>query len=327
MGRARTALLFAVAVVAGMSHAASACSICRCGDATFNSLGMDVFSSGSFRFAVDWERFDKENALSEEHGVRRRRLLHEEEPGKDAEVENRFTATLSYTFGETATAVVRLPWSKRRLTTTTFDEEQVPSASTSSSSDLSDPEIYALVRLYSTPFEPGLGRRTSLSAMAGVKTPWGRNDLREGGERLDEHLQAGTGATDVYGGLSAVYLLDPRSAIFGSALYRRTGTNAYEYKFGDVTTASLSYERKLGGIVDSVLSLDYRHASRDRVDASGTLDENTGGDVVYVGPRILLDLGSGLVARAAAQIPVAQSLYGDQTERAVLNVGLTYVFR
>ena len=60
---------------------AEACSICRCGDPTFNALGTDVYSAGKFRFAFDWDRFDKESSSP---------------PGSDAEVENRFTATLSY---------------------------------------------------------------------------------------------------------------------------------------------------------------------------------------------------------------------------------------
>jgi len=40
----------------------------------------------------------------------------------------------------------------------------------------------------------------------------------------------------------------------------------------------------------------------------------------------ILDLGKGLVGRLAVQVPVYRDLNGDQTERAVANVGLTYLF-
>jgi len=44
----------------------------------------------------------------------------------------------------------------------------------------------------------------------------------------------------------------------------------------------------------------------------------------------ILDLGKGLVGRLAVpvpvQVPVYRDLNGDQTECAVANVGLTYLF-
>ncbi len=165
-----------------------------------------------------------------------------------------------------------------------------------------------------------------MSLVAGVKTPWGRNDLSENGERLDEHAQSGTGATDVYGGLSAVVLLDPQSSVFASFQYRRTGTNDDDYRYGRTTTANLAYERKLGAVVDAVLEANWRHAEQDVVDGDGNRDPNTGGDLVYVTPRVVLDLGGGILGRVGVQIPVVKSLYGDQTERANVNVGLTVLF-
>ena len=192
--------------------------------------------------------------------------------------------------------------------------------------DLSDPEIYALVRLWSSKFAPELGRRAWLSALGGVKTAWGKNDLVEDGERMDEHLQPGTGSTDWFGGLSGFYLLDPRSALFASVQIRRTGENDFGYEYGDLTLANLGYEHKLGRLADGALELNYRDADRDRVAAAGTLDPNTGGAVLYLTPRLIFDLRRGLVGRLAIQVPVYRDLNGDQTEKTVANVGLTYLF-
>jgi hypothetical protein len=295
---------------------AEPCSICRCGDATFNALGPQVYSAGAFRLALDWERFDKSNGASPEGEGDRRSL---DVPARDHEIEQRFTATVSYSFGESVNAVARLPWSSRRLTEGDALETRT--------SDLSDPEVYALVRLYASRLSAGVGRRAWVSALVGVKTPWGRNDVRGGdGARLDEHAQPGTGSTDVFGGLAALYVLDPSSSLFGSFQLRRAGTNSFDYRYGDVAQLSAAYEHKLGGAVDAVLELDYRHQRQDRVDAGGRDDPNTGGDILYVSPRVMVDVGRGLVVRAGVQVPVVRALYGDQTERVVVNAGLTYLF-
>jgi hypothetical protein len=90
--------------------------------------------------------------------------------------------------------------------------------------------------------------------------------------------------------------------------------------------ANGAYEHKLGGRLDGVVELNFRHAQRDRVDAEGTLDDDTGGSLLYVTPRLLINLGGGLVLRAAAQVPMVRNLNGFQKERAVVNVGVTHVF-
>jgi hypothetical protein len=281
---------------------AAACSICRCGDPTFNALGTDVYGADPWHIALDAERFDKDQGGEE---------------GTESVVENRLTATLSYTFAERFVAVARIPYSSRR---------QTSDAGVESTHDLADPELYGVLRLWSSSFAPGLGRRTWLSLTGGVKTDWGKNDLTGGGVRLDEHLQAGTGAVDVFGGLSGVHLFDARSSIFASVSYRRTGTNRFGYRYGNSTLANVGYERKLSQRLDGVLELNYRDAGRDRIDAEAGLDPNTGGQILYVTPKVSVDFGSGLVGRAAVQIPAIKSLHGIQTERAVANVGLTYLF-
>jgi hypothetical protein len=289
---------------------AAACSMCRCGDPTFNALGSNIYSSGQFHLAVDWDRFNK-TQLADEGGV----------PGTDHEIENRVTLTVSYSIAERLVLVARVPYSFRNLTTSTAaGSDEV------TTHGFSDPEIYALLRLWSSSFGPGLGRRAWVSAVAGVKTPWGQNDLRSKGERVEEHAQPGTGSTDVFGGLSGVYLLDERSTLFASAQYRGTGRNSFGYKYGNLTMANLAYERKLADSVDAVLEANFRHSGGDQVDSSRELDPNTGGNILYVTPRLIVNLGSGVVLRLAAQIPTWKSLYGVQSEKVNFNGGLTFLF-
>jgi hypothetical protein len=288
---------------------ASACSICRCGDPTFNALGSDGYSAKGFRAALDWERFDKEQG----------------DPAKEAEgvVENRFTALVSYGFNDTVAVVARVPFSHRRLDAI----EEGVSTGTTTTNGLSDPEVYAQVRLWSSQFGAGLGRRSSLSLVGGVKTPWGENDVRGAdGERLDEHAQPGTGSTDVFGGVSWLYLVNKDSAVFVSGQYRHAGENDFGYRYGRTILGNVAYEHKLGSRFDGVIELDARHAKRDAVDTQGTVDGDTGGTLVYVTPRILVSVAKGVVLRAAVQVPIVRALYGSQKERTVVNAGVTYLF-
>ena len=296
---------------------AHACSMCRCGDPTFNALGTDVYYKGdAFRVALDWERFDKQQGILPEEGAAPVKEAAAG-PGHESQVENRFTTALSYTFRDRVVAVARIPFTSREIT---------DSEGRTAHDGVSDPELYALVRLWSSEFAPGLGRRTWISVLGGVKTAWGQNDAATGGARLDEHLQPGTGSTDWFGGLSGVYLFNSRSSFFASAQYRNTGTNGFGYKYGNIAMANAGYEHKVGRRFDGVLELNFRDAGRDRTDASGFLDPNTGGSLLYLSPRLIVDLNKGLVGRLSVQIPVADGLNGDQKERAVANVGLTYLF-
>jgi hypothetical protein len=169
--------------------------------------------------------------------------------------------------------------------------------------------------------------RTSLYTVGGVKTDWGANDRSTGGERLDEHVQPGTGATDWFVGLSGSHQLNPKSALFASAQYRDTGRNDAGYKYGRSLLLNLAYEHKIGARWDAVLELNYRDAHKDEIDSSGDLDDDTGGAITYLTPRLLFDVGSGWVFRASAQLPLSQSgLDGIQHEEPVLNLGITRLF-
>lgn len=325
----RASAFVAVAAPFLLSAPAEACSICRCGDPTFNALGTDIFERGQFRLALDWERLEKsqgaddEGGHSETHldaGSTLRTILSGHEgghAGREELTEERVVATLSYAPTERLELVVRLPWSRRELR-----EE----GESSSASGFADPEVYALFRLWSAEWQPGLGRRSWLSLLGGVKTDWGENDLRSGGERLDEHLQSGTGSVDPFAGLSLVHLLAPSSSLYASAQYRRPGRNDFGYRYGAATLLNLGYERKLGGRLDGTLELNYRDAAADETEASGETDPNTGGSILFVTPRLLVHLGNSIVARLAVQIPAWDGLDGEQKEKTVINLGVTASF-
>ena len=304
--RARIIVGSAAALAFGLiGQRAEACSICRCGDATFNALGKDVTSEPGFRFAFDIDRFSKTQGPPEE---------------QDSIVEDRYTAVGAYTLGSRALLVARVPFAHREL-----DERVGDEVEHSEASGLGDPELSAQIRLWSSPLNGDLGRRLSFSATVGVKTNWGENDVEKDGERLDEHVQPGTGSTDPFFGVSGYYLLNTKSSLFASVQRRLPGANDFGYQYGDISLLNFAYERKLTASLDSVLELNYRHAGRDQIDASGEHDPNTGGSILYLTPRVLVNVGA-VVVRFAAQIPVSESLYGVQNEKPVYNIGFTRSF-
>jgi hypothetical protein len=295
-----------VAAALLLSGRVEPCSMCRCGDPTFNALGREGYAAAGVRLAIDWERFDKSEGPPEGS--------HEEL------VENRLTALASYGPSERLVLYARVPLSFRQFTSA----EQPGEAESFTTRGVSDPEIYAQWRLWASRLAPGVGRRDSVSLVGGVKTALGQNDYRRDGERVDEHAQPGTGSTDTFGGVTLLHLVDPRSALFVSFQYRHTGTNSYGYRYGPIWLGNLAYEHKLGSRLDSVVELNFRQAAADVQSGEGDVP-NTGGAVLYLTPRLLLDLGHGVVLRAAAQIPVVRHLYGVQGEHAVFNAGVSFV--
>jgi len=297
----------AAALILGFAaQPAGACSICRCGDATFNALGKDVTSEPGWRFAFDIDEFSKTQGPNEE---------------QDSIVEDRYTAVGAYTLGSRALLVARVPYAERRL-----DETINGDTEHSQASGLGDPEFSGQIRLWSSPLNGDLGRRLSFSATVGVKTSWGENNIQRDGVRLDEHVQPGTGSTDPFFGVSGYYLLNTKSSLFASVQRRLPGANDFGYQYGDISLVNFAYERKLSPKLDSVLELNYRYSGHDQIDDTGTTDPNTGGRILYVTPRVLVNVG-GVVLRFAAQIPVSESLYGVQDEKPVYNIGFTRSFR
>jgi hypothetical protein len=288
---------------------ATGCSICRCGDPTFNALGEEGIALTGLRLALDWDQVEKTQGV----------------PAADFDSlrERRTTLLLAYGISDRYGVFARVPYSKRELTETEEGEtEEV------SHSGFSDPEIYGQARLWSSSFDGVVGVRSSVFAVFGVKTNWGENDASRDGERLDEHVQPGTGSTDWFGGLAASYQLDQRSVLFASAQYRHTGRNDSGYQYGRVTLLNLAYEHKWNAKWDTAIEFNYRHAGHDEVDVGGNTDPDTGGAITYITPRVLLDVGGGWVLRAAVQLPISdRGLNGNQDEKAVLNLGVTRLFK
>lgn len=306
LGRARVmVLMLSLPIVA---TPALGCSICRCGDPTYNALGNEGIAQEGWRLALDWDRVEKTQGGGGE---------------QESLTERRTTLLAAFGVSEAVGVFLRVPFSQRRL-----ESHEDGEAGQVAVSGLADPEISLQWRLWSSAFDGEVGTRSRVYLTGGVKTDWGENDESAGGERLDEHVQPGTGATDEFIGIAASRQVDPATALFASVQHRLTGRNDHGYRYGRSTLLNVAYDRRLGARWDLVVEANYRQAGRDEIDGQGTRDPDTGGAITYLTPRMLFDLGHGWVLRASAQLPLYQhGLNGDQHERAVLNVGATYLPR
>jgi len=293
--RISVAALFVLALA---PRAGQACSMCHCGDPTFNLVGSQIFVPKTWNVGLDFGRFSKDQVAEDDP------LLREKE------VEDRVTLSVSRTFGDRLTLVGRLPFAHRRITA---GDEQ------GSLSGLSDPELLAHYRISSGT------AGTWMALSLGVRSGWGQNDATVNGERAEEHLQPGTGSVGVDAGLSFSRLLGGDGSLFGSASGRVNGRSQFDYHYGNVVLANLGYEKKLASRVNGVLELNFRDAAQDEP-VIGEKDANTGGSVLYVSPRVLVKLDKGLFFRVGVQVPVVKSLDGDQDEKVNLLTGFTVRF-
>lgn len=303
----------ALAVVLLATPPALPCSMCRCGDPTFAALGTDVFVADKWRATLDIERFEKSSAADlEDLPTRRLSSIP-----TDVETERRSTLGVAYSIGERVTLVGRLPFSQRKL---------AGPGGTDEASGIGDPELLGVVRVWGSPATTPFANRAWISAIAGVKTDWGRDDAQVDGVRADEHLQPGTGAFDLTLGLSAVKLLGTRTTIYGSVLTRRPRENDFGYRYGNVWLGNVGFERKLSTRLDGVLEINLRDAGFDSTDFGGGRDDHSGGAVAYLSPRLLVDLSAGFVARLGVQVPIYENLNGEQDEKLNFSVGIAATF-
>lgn len=300
------ALLGAGLVVSLVAPSVEGCSLCRCGDPAFTLVGSQIFSPVRWRVGFDTDRFSKDQ-LSELHAGDHETALREEE------VEQRYTFSATYSASRRWTLVARVPFAQRTITV--GDERE-------SLSGLADPELLAHYRVASAA-QPG----SWVALTAGVHAGWGQNDKRLNGERAEEHLQPGSGAAGASGGVAFAKLLSGETSLFGSLSARVNGRNDAGYRYGHALLANLAVEHALVKRLNGVIELNYRWAARDEMEP-GVRDENSGGSVLYVSPRLLLkiDPRQNLWLRVGAQIPLAKDLYGDQNEKTNLLAGLTMRF-
>jgi len=295
----RLTLFTLLALLIAAAGDASACSQCMCGT-PFPAGLMGGVVPTQFTYGLEERYLSKSNAL-------------DEGPGTELEQEHRLAAYALWRPHARLAFVGRLPYAWKQITTQpTGGGESVERAH-----GLSDAEVLAMVGVAQT----SGARALALGLVAGFTAPTGQNDLEDGsGQRLDAHLQPGSGAWTGTGGLNMAFSTTG-GTWEASVLGRSSGTNAHGYRYGNVALYNAGFTSLSHHGVRALLQINGRSAARDLLDG-GVTGENTGGTVLYVAPGVRWATNVGLVLEAAVQVPFAQALYGIQTEHTTARVSI-----
>jgi hypothetical protein len=286
----RLVIALAVLVVI-FPAAAQACSQCLCG-LPFPADALGGATPQQLRFGLEDRYLSKSNAL-------------EDAPGLEIEHEHRVAGFALWRASDRLALLGRLPYNMKEIRAAAVGE----AATRQTENGLGDAEAMALVGLMR-----GEGMHPStLAAVLGVVAPTGANDRRGAdGERLDQHLQPGTGAWSGSAGLNANLVV--RAGTIGASLLGRwNANNRFGYHYGNALLYDLGVTSRERHGLSLVAQLNGRTADGDRLE-DGSIGEHTGGTVVYASPGVRWNTEVGVTVEAGLQIPVYERLRGVQDE-------------
>lgn len=301
--KARAALLLAAGLslaALGLPGRAWACSQCMCGTPfPAGVLGGVVPKQVMYGF--------EDRYLSKTSGL-------EDGPGEEEENEHRVAGYLMWRPLDRLALLGRLPYNFKRIT----DRAASEAPTTQAARGVGDAELTVLFGVLR-----GAGRHeATLGLVLGASAPTGSNELRDtSGERLDIHLQPGTGAWAGTTGINFV-MGGAGGTWEASVLERLSGTSRHGYRYGETTLYNAGYTSRAWNGLQLLAEVNGRSAARDRLEDGG-LGEHTGGSVIYAAPGLRWLLDSGLGLEGSVQVPVVQRLYGDQREHATARISLS----
>ncbi len=218
-------------------------------------------------------------------------------------------ATTRVVFGlnENLTLGLTVPYvSKRREST----------SGTVHSDGLGDVPITGKYRFFQ---ETGLGETTEAAAIFGLKFPTGRTNVSDGGMRLPQPLQPGSGSLDaILGG--AFTRVDGRW-LLNTDLLGKFNSKADDYRFGNTYRFDVGGQFRLHPgrytsfdqtTVNLIAELNTIYAEHDSSQGSSLL--NTGGLKMFATPGLQVIVSESTLFEAAVQIPVYRHLHGSQLQ-------------
>lgn len=315
-GRAAAVLLLFPLLL--QARPARACSVCGC-DPAAGTLGVDRPSSSSFRFAAETRYLSKESgsgAELEQFSELRTALRAQWSPAGALTVQLEVPLVLSsmLSMPNAAPAVPRRGLSAPR------GGGLGEAAHSGSTRGLSDLSLSARWDLYRS----GMDARHVVALTGTVKAPTGDNDHAAAGAQPEEHGQLGTGSWDGLAGVSYLFGPQPWTA-YASLSGRWNGANARGFRAGAAGFASVGVRRSFVDEARLFVSLDAqaRLSGKDRA-GDGSFDEDSGGFLAYAAPSIAWAATNDLLIRALVQVPIGRKLNGQQSERPVAFLTVSY---
>jgi hypothetical protein len=193
-------------------------------------------------------------------------------------------------------------------------------------SGLGDASVFAQWKFHSNQVS-----REFASLYLGVKLPTGyTNEKGSAGDLLEPDHQPGSGSTDPFLGLAFSKSFGT-STLGSSVLYRFAGHGSQDSNLGDILRANVG----IGWSSDQSTPeaplwrwmLEVNAQWQDRASIEGATDVNSGGSQIFLAPGMRVTWHSGISWFASIGVPLAQNLYGVQSEtyyRASTGVGVSF---
>jgi hypothetical protein len=184
---------------------------------------------------------------------------------------------------------------------------------------------------------------SGLSLIAGLEMPTGSTDeVTTEGERFETEHQPGSGSWDPILGLAASKGWG-RASVHGNVIFQLSGEGAQATTLGDAVSFNLAFVHSLGGVDDhahapdtgahghdettwdGIIELNGEHRQRD--ETAGVVNENSGGDLIYLSPGLRVRFAGKWSAFAQVGIPILDRPNGFQHEtdyRAFVGVGVAF---
>ncbi len=218
-----------------------------------------------------------------------------------------FYLELEYGLVEKVSLLLMGGYTNKSRTTTFFDNElNTNKEITFTGQGLTDIVILGKYELIS----PNILSPLSVNIGGGAKLPTGNYEQENNGTRLSIDLQPGTGATDLLLWAHAAYSFPVINlALNANSLYRYTGSNLDNYRFGDELLASLNSTYSVADFLGINLQLLARFSDKDFW--NGRLLPSTGGTYIDLTPSMVYSEGS-LNLRVLFQLPLYRNVQGIQ---------------
>jgi hypothetical protein len=180
-------------------------------------------------------------------------------------------------------------------------------------------------------FHADLEKSTYGSLYFGLKVPTGyTNEHGAGGDLLEPDHQPGSGSVDPFVGLAGSKSFGT-TTLGSSVLYQFAGHGSQDSNLGDVLRASVAVGwSPAQASPDATLwrwMLEMNAQWHDRMKMDGAFDPNSGGAQLFLSPGLRVTWHSHLSWFASVGVPLAQNLYGVQSEtnfRAATGLGFSF---
>ena len=232
--------------------------------------------------------------------------------GRDLAV-NVVSTKAVFGLNENMTVGVTIPYVNKRLRRTNPTSGQ---PETLRSDGVGDLPIVGKYRFFQ---DSGAGETTEAAVIFGLELPTGRTNITEGGMRLEQPLQPGSGSVDaILGG--AFTRVDGRWLVNANIL-GKINSEADDYRFGNTYRFDIGgqfrlyparYERFDQTTVNLIVELNTIYAEEDTFQGSTLAD--TGGLKMFVTPGLQVIVTENVLFEGAVQLPAILNLHGSQLE-------------